>query len=66
MIQREIGQGLPGGPGVKTSPSSAGGMGSIHRGLRSHTSQDQNIKQQQYGNRFNKEFKNGPHQKKFF
>ena len=53
---------------VKTSPSSAGGAGSIPgRGAKiPHASQpkNQNIKQKQYCNKFNKDFKNGPHQKK--
>ena len=53
---------------VKTSPSNAGGVGSIPgQGAKiTHASQpkNQNIKQKQYGNKFNKDFKNGPHQKK--
>ena len=54
---------------VKTSPSNAGGAGSIP-GLGAkippHASwpKNQNIKQTQYCNKFNKDFKNGPHQKK--
>ena len=59
---------FPGGPVVKTPPSSAGGVGSIPgRGAKiSHASRpkNQNIKQKQYCNKFNKDFKNGPHQKK--
>ena len=55
---------FPGSPVVKTSPSSAGGAGLIPgRGAKiPHASQpkNQNIKQ----NKFNKDFKNGPHQKK--
>ena len=52
---------------VKTSPSNAGGAGSIPgqgAGIP-HASQpiNQNIKQKQYCNKFNKDFKNGPHQK---
>ena len=53
---------------VKTSPSRAGGAGSIPgRGAKiPHASwpRNQNIKQKQYCNKFNKDSKNGPHQKK--
>ena len=52
---------------VKTSPSSAGGVGSIPgRGAkipRASQTKNQNIKQKQYCNKLNKDFKNGPHQK---
>ena len=52
---------------VKTLPSNAGGVGSIPGwGAKiPHASQpkNQNIKQKQYCNKFNKDFKNGPHQK---
>ena len=52
---------------VKTLPSSAGGVGSIPgRGTmipHATRSKNQNIKQKQYCNKFNKDFKNGPHQK---
>ena len=59
---------FPGGPVVKTSPSTAGGAGLIpdwgakipHASRRPKT---QNIKQKQYCNKFNEDFKNGPHQK---
>ena len=59
---------FPGGPVVKTSPSNAGGAGSI-LGLRAKIPhalrpKNQNMKQKQYCNKFNKDFKNGPHQKK--
>ena len=52
---------------VKTLPSNAGGVGSIPgRGAKiPYASQpkNQNIKQKQYCNKFNKDFiKNGPHQ----
>ena len=61
---------FPGGPVVKTSPSSAGRAGLIPgRGARiPHASwpKNQDIKQKQYCNKFNKDFKNGPHQKKIF
>ena len=59
---------FPGGPVVETSPSNAGGAGSIPgRGAKfPHASgpKNQNIKQKQYCNKFNKDFKNGPHKKK--
>ena len=63
---------FPGGPVVKTLPSNAGGAGSIPgQGANiPHASgpkkKNQNIKQKQYCNKFNKDFKkkNGPHQKK--
>ena len=55
---------------VKTSPSNAGGMGSIPgRGAKIPHAlgpKKQNIKQKQYCNKFNEDFKNGPHQKKKF
>ena len=64
---KQYGGDFPGGPVVKTSPSNAGGVGSIPvRGAKIlHASQpkNQNIKQKQYCNKFNKDFKNGPHQK---
>ena len=53
---------------VKTLPSSTGGSGLIPDQVTKipHASRPkaQNIKQKQYCNRFNKGFKNGPHQKK--
>ena len=56
---------FPGGPVVKTSPSNTGGEGSIPGGeLRSHMVRGQKIKQKQYCNKFNKDFKNGPLKKK--
>ena len=58
---------FPEGPVVKTSPSNAGGAGSIPgqgdkipHALRP---KNQNIKQKQYCNKFTKDFKNCPHQK---
>ena len=58
---------FPGGPVVKTSPSNAEGAGSIFgQGAKiPHASgwKNQNIKQKQYCNKFNKDFKNGPRQK---
>ena len=50
----------------KTLPSNAGCVGSI-RELKPHMlhgQKNQNIKQKQYHNKFNKYFKNDPHQKK--
>ena len=59
---------FPGSLVVKTSPSNAGvQLRSVVGELRSHMSwgqKNQNIKQKQYCNKFNKDFKNGPHQKK--
>ena len=59
---------FPGSPVVQTSPSNTGGAGSIPgQGARiPHASwpKHQNIKQKQYCNKFTKDFKNGPHQKK--
>ena len=53
---------------VRTLPSNVGGAGSIpDPGAKiPHASwqKNQNIKHKQYCNKFNKDFKNGPHQKK--
>ena len=53
---------------VRTSPSNAGGVGSIPgRGAKipyASRPKNQNIKQKQYCDKFNKDFKNGLHQKK--
>ena len=53
---------------VKTMPSNAGGVGSIpDQGTKiPHASgpKIQNIRQKQYCNKFDKDFKNGPHLKK--
>ena len=58
---------FPGSPVVKTSPSNAEGVGSIpDQGAKiPHASGPKNqiTKQKQYFNKFNKDFKNGPHQK---
>ena len=55
------------GDPVKTSPSNAGvAGGSLVSKLRSHMAhgqKSQNIKQKQDCNKFNEDFKNGPHQK---
>ena len=57
---------FPGGPVVKTLLSNAAGSIPDQGAKISHASgpKNQNIKQKQYCNKFNKEFKNGPHQKK--
>ena len=56
-----------GGPVVKTSPSNAEGAGSISpwgtKILHALWPKNQNKKQKQYCHTFNKNFKNGPHQK---
>ena len=68
--QREKKQGdFPGGPVVKTSPSNAKRVWvrSLVGELRSHMphgQKNQNIKQKQYCNKFNKDFKNCLHKKK--
>ena len=58
-------QDFPGSPVVKTLPSNAGGVGSIPgQGANiPHASgpKNQNIKQKQYCNNFNKDIKNSPH-----
>ena len=58
---------FPGSPVIKTSPSNAGGVGSIPgRGAKiSHASQpkNQNRELEQCCNKFNKDFKDGPHHK---
>ena len=55
---------FPGGPVVKTSPSSSGGVGSIpSQGTKIPHAlwlAKQNIKQNAYCNRFSKDFKNDP------
>ena len=57
-----------GSPVVKTSPSNAGGVGSIPGRVakvpHALRPKNQNIKQKQYCNKFNKDFKNDSHQKK--
>ena len=48
-----------------TLPSSAGGQGAgIPGALWPKKKKNQNIKQKQYCTKFNKDFKNGPYQKK--
>ena len=64
QVQSLVGD-FPGSPVVKTSSSNAGGTGSIPgRGAKiphALRPKNQNIKQKQYCNKFNKDFKNGPH-----
>ena len=59
-----------GGPVVKTSPSNAGGVGSIPgQGAKIPHAlwpKNQNIKQKQYCDKFNKDFKKMVHIKKIF
>ena len=58
---------FPGGPVVKTLPPNAGDAGSIPgwEAKVPHASGPKSkTKQNQYCNKFNKDFKNGPHQKK--
>ena len=60
-IRKRKAGGFPGSPVVKTPPSNAGGAGSIPgQGAKTpHTSRpkNQNIKQNQYCNKFNKDLK---------
>ena len=58
--------GFPGGSAVKTSPSNAGGCGYDRAANIPHAwwPKKQNIKWKQSCNKFNKDFKNGPHLKK--
>ena len=59
--EKGVGSGFPGGPVVKILPSSAEGAGSIPgQGAKiAHASgpKNQNIKQKQYCNKFNKDLK---------
>jgi len=60
-------QGLPWWPSDLILPSDAEGSGLIpgEAARISHTSwsKNQNVKQKEYCDKFNKDFKNGPHQK---
>ena len=59
-------RGIPGGPVVKTSPSDAGGMGSIpvqRAKIPCILQPKTKTENKQYCNKFYKDFKNGPHQK---
>ena len=68
LFLKKILRDFPGGPVVKTSPSNAGDGGSIlGRGAKNPHAlwpKNQSVKQKQYCNKFNKDFKNGPHKKK--
>ena len=69
MLGKDLqGRDFPDGPVVKTSPSNARGAASIPGWGAEipHASwlMAKNPKQKQYCNKFNKDFKNGPHQKK--
>ena len=69
LRRRKQGGDFPGGLVVKTSPLSVGSRGSIPGQVRAkipHATQakNKNRKQKQYCNKFNKDFKNGPLQKK--
>ena len=59
---------LPGGPVFKTSPSNAGDEvwipGQEAKILHASWPKNQIMKQKLYCNKFNKDFKKGPHQKK--
>ena len=49
---------------VKILPSRAGGVGLVlGRGTEISWPQNENINQKQYTNKFNEDFKNGPHKK---
>ena len=65
MSQEIKSRDFPGGPVVKVSPFNGGAVGSIpsHRAKIPHalSPKNQNIKQRCYCNKFNKDFKNGPH-----
>ena len=57
--------GVPGGVVVGTPPSKAGAVGVTPEGVAkipfALQAKNHNIKQKQYCNKFNKDFKNGPH-----
>ena len=57
---------MPGGPMAKKLPCNArGDMGSIPDWwAKTHLPENQNLKQKQYCDRLNKDFKNVPHQKR--
>ena len=62
---------FPGGPVVNSPPYNAGDVGSIPgQGAKiprvRAKKTKKNIKQKQYCNKLNKDFKNGPHQEKIF
>ena len=57
---KQISQDYPSGPVVKTSLSKAGTSGLIPSQGNASWSKNQNIKQKQYWNKFNKDFKKWP------
>ena len=67
QVQNTIYRDFSGGPVVETLPATAGSVGSIPSwGAKIPHAlwpKNQTIKQKQYCNKFNKDFKNGPHQK---
>ena len=67
-FKRLLWQDFPGSPVVETSPSNAQGVGWIpdQKAKILHVSwpKNPNIRYKQYCKKFNKDFKNGPHQKK--
>ena len=66
-VKKNLFRDLPGGPMIKTSPSNAGHMGQIP-GWEAKIPHDSwpkiKTKPKQYCSKFNKDLKNGPHQKK--
>ena len=70
MIRKDDSEtGAPGDPAVETPPPGAGaGGGGFHPGQgtkipRALWPKIQNMEQKHYGNKLNKDFKNGPHPK---
>ena len=65
LWQHKSSRDFPGGPVVRTSPSNAEGAGLIpSQGVKIPHAlgpKNQNIKQMQYCNKFNKDFKNDTH-----
>ena len=71
QIKRQKLQDFPGDLVVKTLSSTAGGVGSIPDqwakipyGKGKHKRKKENIKQKEYCNKFNKDFKNSPQKQK--
>ena len=69
VLSKHKQEGFPGCPEVKTLPSNTWGAGLIPGGEvkipHALWPRNQTIKQKQCYNKFHKDFKNGPHQKKF-
>ena len=57
---KQISQDYPGSPVVKTSPSKARGLGLTPSQGNASWPKNQNIKQKQYCNKFNEDFKKWP------